>query len=84
MRQETLLLRLNSDLESNKFQSDEQKARNIVFHSWRHYYARKMTDILEAVLKYPPNRIKLREALILNLQKDNPKFSFSWLTLKSL
>ena len=46
MRQETLLSRLRFALESIDILIEEQKARNIVFHSWRHYYARKMADVL--------------------------------------
>ncbi|MBI9105018.1 MAG: tyrosine-type recombinase/integrase [Spirochaetales bacterium] len=47
MRTETLSTRLNHALESIGISNNERKSRGICFHSWRHYFARKMTDVLE-------------------------------------
>nr|WP_230391683.1 MULTISPECIES: tyrosine-type recombinase/integrase [unclassified Oceanispirochaeta] len=44
---ETFLKRLKAALRSIGIKDDEQKARNLTFHGWRHYYARKMVDVLD-------------------------------------
>ena len=41
-----MLKYLRLALESIEIKPEEQKARNITFHGWRHYYARKMADVL--------------------------------------
>jgi len=38
---------LQKALESVGVKREEQKSRGICFHSWRHYYARKMADVLD-------------------------------------
>ncbi len=46
MLQGTLNSNLIKSLKKIGISNDERKARNICFHSWRHFYARKMTDVL--------------------------------------
>ena len=38
---------LRKAINSIGIQEAEREARNLVFHSWRHYFARKMTDALD-------------------------------------
>ena len=44
---ETFLRRLREALESIGIKRSEQTERNITFHGWRHYYTRKMVDVLD-------------------------------------
>ena len=46
MRQETLNSNLSKALKEIGIDKGERKARGICFHSWRHFYARKMADVL--------------------------------------
>ncbi|MDA3941787.1 MAG: tyrosine-type recombinase/integrase [Spirochaetia bacterium] len=48
MRQETLNASLAKELKNikPKIKDDERTARGICFHSWRHYFSRKMADVL--------------------------------------
>jgi integrase len=52
VRLRTMLLRLHAGENPNPEQLKEARAywkkRNVVFHSWRHFYAARMTDKLEA------------------------------------
>ena len=42
----TLLKNLISALKTAGISESERKKRNINFHSWRHYYSKKMADAL--------------------------------------
>jgi integrase len=43
---EVMLSRLKYALDSIGINYDEQSARGLTYHSWRHFYARKMVDVL--------------------------------------